>query len=121
MYTHAATKEASLPGDCAWRLRKEGSVKHQPSGVRDSVGANTHGTISSCCNYQTCPTTYRCASDHRKEAASITEATQGSQSRASALGHTPGNLQAPCQEEEDTSGHAVSRSVRRPKEDGGED
>ena len=101
---------------------QEGGERQAPTQrVRDSVGANTHGTISSCCNYQTCPTTYRCASDHRKEAASITEATQGSQGRASALGHTPGGLQAPCQAKEDTSSYTASQGARRPKEDGGED
>ena len=58
---------------------QEGGERQAPTQrVRDSVGANTHGTISSCCDHQTGPTTYRCASDHREKVASIAEATQGS-------------------------------------------
>ena len=84
-----------------------GPDRREAPSVNPAVSrAYDHDASSSCRTNQTRGTAYRHATDHCQEAASITKATQSSQGRASALGHTPGNLQAPCQEKE------VTNSVR---------
>ena len=50
----------------------------------------------------------------------FTEAAQTSQNGTATLGHTTGNFQAYCQEEETTSGYPTTEAAQRPEEDGDE-
>ena len=96
------------------------SCKHQPSGVRDSTGANNHNATCPHSIVRAYGTTYRRASNTREEAASFTEATQSGKGWATTLGHTNGDLQTSSQEEEAASNYSASKASKRPEEDRGQ-